>query len=105
MHPRRRVPGLPPDAAERVLQVTWTSGLGDAPPSVLPYLTHPWVVANDRIEQHGWKPVHSNEEAILLASPARPRALPRAAAAGAVLAGAAAGVWWLGRAGARRRRR
>lgn len=104
LHPRRHLPGLPADAAERVLQVTWTSGFGDAPPSVLPYLLHPWVVANDRIEALGWKPVHTNEEAILLASPAeRPTVLPLVAA-GAALAGAAGAAWWLARSRGRRGR-
>lgn len=106
LHPRRHLPGLPADAAERVLHVTWTSGLGDAPPSVLPYLAHPWVVANDRIEELGWKPVHTNEEAILLASPAeRPTVLPWAAAVGAALAGAAGATWWLARSRGHRGRK
>ena len=47
-----------------------------------PYLAHPWVVANDRMKDAGWKPRHTNEEAILLASPApTPRRWPWIAAA------------------------
>ena len=38
LHPRRHLPALPPEAAARMLQVLWSSGLGDAPPSVVPYL-------------------------------------------------------------------
>jgi nucleoside-diphosphate-sugar epimerase len=99
---RRQLPGLPYEAAERFLGAMWATGLGDAPPSVLPYLVHPWVVANDRLKVAGWTPRHTNEEAILLASPAEQRALPWAAAVGAVLAGAGATTWWLTR---RHRRR
>ena len=29
----------------------WASGLGDVPPGVVPYLVHPWVVANDRLRR------------------------------------------------------
>jgi nucleoside-diphosphate-sugar epimerase len=96
--PRRRVPGIPPEAAERMLAALWSSGLGDAPASVVPYLSHPWVVANDRLKDTGWKPVHSNEEAMLLASPApAPSTLPRMAAVAAVVSGAAGATWWLTR--------
>lgn len=96
---RRQVPALPVEAADRVLQALWSSGLGDAPPSVLPYLTQTWVVANDRLKDAGWKPLHTNEEAILLATPSpSPSPLPWIAAVGAVLAGAGAATWWLSRA-------
>lgn len=96
---RRPVPALPVEAAERVLQALWSSGLGDAPPSVLPYLTRTWVVANDRLKDAGWKPLHTNEEAILLATPpVAPSPLPWMAAVGAVLVGAGAATWWLTRA-------
>ena len=47
----------------------WSSGLGNVPPRVLPYLLHPWVVANDRLRAQGWAPVHSNESAILASPP------------------------------------
>jgi nucleoside-diphosphate-sugar epimerase len=94
---RRQLPGLPYEAAERFLSAMWATGLGDAPPSVLPYLVHPWVVANDRMKLIGWSPVHTNEEALLLASPVEGNALPWAAAAGAVLAGMGASAWWLTR--------
>jgi len=85
--PRRTLPALPDQAAERWLQMLWSSGLGDAPPSVVPYLAFPWVVANDRMKEAGWSPELSNEEAILLASPApAPSRLPWiAAAVGALL--------------------
>jgi nucleoside-diphosphate-sugar epimerase len=94
---RRPLPGLPYDAAERYLAAMWSTGLGDAPPSVLPYLVHPWVVANDRLRRTGWAPQHTNEEAILLASPVERTVLPWTAAVGALLAGMGATTWWLTR--------
>ncbi|HUI50084.1 MAG TPA: NAD-dependent epimerase/dehydratase family protein [Acidimicrobiia bacterium] len=101
--PRRRVPPLPMQLVSRVLAVSWTTGLGDAPPSVLPYVVHPFVVANDRLKGAGWKPQHSNEEALLLASEAPDGSLvPLLAGAGAVAAGAVLGGWWLTRRSRRR---
>jgi nucleoside-diphosphate-sugar epimerase len=101
--PGRRRPGVPRELAERVLGAAWVTGLGEAPASVLPYLEHPWVIANDRMKATGWKPRHSNDEAILLATPATDAGIwPWAAAAGAITAGAALGTWWLTR---KRRRR
>jgi hypothetical protein len=64
----------------------------------VPYLVHPFVVANDRLKRAGWKPLHSNEEALLLASGAPERSLvPWFAGAGAVTAGAVLGTWFLTR--------
>ncbi|MGQ0824612.1 MAG: NAD-dependent epimerase/dehydratase family protein [Actinomycetota bacterium] len=98
LHPRRHLPGIPPEAAERILGVLWNSGLGEAPPTAVPYLIHPWVVANDRLKDTGWAPRHTNEEAILLWSPPPSSgALPWAAAVGAVVAGAVGATWWLTR--------
>ncbi len=52
---------------------------------------HPWVVANDRLKHAGWKPQHSNDEALLLATGAPDRSLvPWLAGAGAVTAGVGA---------------
>lgn len=100
--PGRRVPPVPYELAARVLGAMWGSGLGDAPPSALPYLVHPWVVANDRLVQAGWHARYSNDEAILLATPAGGgSALPYVAGAAAVTAGLGLGTWWL----TRRRRR
>ncbi len=101
--PHRRPPAVPEEVAATALGALWGSGLGDAPPEVLPYVMHPWVVSNERLKERGWQPKHTNEEAILLAGDpdARRRPLPWIAAVGAVLAGAGAGTWWL----SRRRRR
>lgn len=33
--------------------------------AVDPYLAHPWVIANDRLEATGWKPGYTNEEAVV----------------------------------------
>lgn len=94
--PRRLVPPLPYEAAERVLAGLWAGGLGDAPPSVLPYLVHPWVIANDRLRAAGWAPRHTNEEAILLGSGAADNhgSLPWVAAVAALLIGAGGATWW-----------
>jgi len=96
--PGGRLPALPLALATRVLSLSWATGLGDAPPALVPYLVHPFVVANDRLKSAGWKPVHSNDEALLLATGAGDRSvLPWLAGAGAVSAGAALGTWWLTR--------
>ena len=49
----------------RVLVRTWSVGVGDVPPAVVPYLVFPWVVASDRLQALGWTPIHTNEETIL----------------------------------------
>ena len=96
--PGPRMPALPEAVARRVLSLTWATGLGDAPPAVVPYLMHSFVVANDRLKSAGWKPHHSNDEALLLATGIPDRSLvPWLAGAGAVTAGAALGTWWLTR--------
>jgi nucleoside-diphosphate-sugar epimerase len=105
--PRSLVPPLPAELLERILRRLWATGLGDVPPSVVPYLVHPWVVANDRLRAAGWHPAHTNEEAIIegldsLPAPRYGRAL-LLAAAGAVLAGLTTGLAW--RVIRRRRRR
>jgi len=69
----------------------------DVPDVVLPYLLHPWVVANDRLRAHGWTPRYSSEEAFV-AGAGVPRwqslSLGRrqAIALGGVAAGIGAGV-------------
>jgi nucleoside-diphosphate-sugar epimerase len=95
--PRAWVPPLPPGVLARALDQTWRSGLGDVPPSIVPYLTHPCVIAADQLRAAGWTPRHRNEDAILDgldALPAR-RSSTRAlvvGAAGALLAALLAGV-------------
>src|SRR5215207_6090862 len=106
--PRSLLPALPEELLERMLRRLWASGLGDIPPTVVPYLVHPWVVANDRLHAAGWDPRHTNEEAIIegldsLPAPSYARSLVLAAG-GAVVAGVVAGLGWRWRIRRRRRR-
>ena len=73
----------------------------DVPKDVLPYLLHPWVVANDRLRAEGWTPRYSSEEAFVAGagvprwqslSLGRRQAIALGGAAGAVAAAAAAAV-------------
>ena len=73
----------------------------DVPKDVLPYLLHPWVVANDRLRAQGWTPRYSSEEAFVAGagvprwqslSLGRRQAIAFGGAAGAVAAAAAAAV-------------
>jgi nucleoside-diphosphate-sugar epimerase len=100
---RRFQPGVAPELAGRIMGRLWPAGLVDLPPSVIPYLVHPWVVAIDRLRAAGWSPAHSNEEAVLACAEFHPRpARAKLATAVGVGAGlAAAGMI----AGARRRHR
>jgi nucleoside-diphosphate-sugar epimerase len=62
--PRPFLPALPAELLARVLRRAWATGVGEIPPGVVPYLVHPWVIANDTLKELGWSPVHSNEKAI-----------------------------------------
>ena len=93
----RAVPALPAGAASRLLRALWSSGLGEAPPGLLPYLVHPWVIANDRLRAEGWVPRYTNEAAVSASLPLAPALTGRgrvAVAAGvvAVSIGSAAGA-------------
>lgn len=87
-----------PELVGRFIGWLWRSGVGDVPGSILPYLMHPWVLANDRLRAVGWEPVFTNEEAILATLPGdvvlrpSPTAIKVAAGAGAATLTAAAAV-------------
>jgi nucleoside-diphosphate-sugar epimerase len=109
--PARSFPPLPAQLIERVLARTWESGLGDVPPGVVPYLMHPWVVANDRLRALGWAPQHTNEQAIedgltaLGPPPSRTRTWVLVGAATIGLLAVGTAVRGLARARAARRRK
>ncbi len=63
--PRSGLPAMPLDVMRRLLARSWRSGVGDIPPSVLPYVLNPWVIATDRLESIGWRAQHTNEETLL----------------------------------------
>jgi nucleoside-diphosphate-sugar epimerase len=63
--PRPRVPIW---VARRLVGLRWRLGLSPTPPEVLPWVVHPWVVANDRLRAAGWEPAFSNEEAYVAAT-------------------------------------
>ena len=94
------VPALSPAVVDRLLRFTWQLGIGDVPPGVLPYLLHPWVIANDRLRSLGWVPRHGTEDAIVdgLHSLGRSQSTRSLVALGAGgLAGAGVTAWLLRR--------
>lgn len=54
---------LPEAIALKVAALRWRLGLAPTPPGILPYVRHPWVVANDLLAEAGWTASWSNEEA------------------------------------------
>ena len=102
-----------PSHLVRILSaLRWRSGLAPTPPGVVPYTTHPWVVANDRLRALGWSASHSNEEAWVVSHephpleslPARRRQELLLAAAVVLVAGVLVGAGLAARALHRRRR-
>ncbi len=60
--PKARV-RVPWWAARALAALRWRAGLSPVPPGVVPYTSHSWVVANDRMRKLGWEANYSNEEA------------------------------------------
>ena len=63
----RLVLPLPDRAAAVAERWAWRLGWGGVPTHAVPYLVHPWVVANDKLVATGWSPQHTNEEALVAA--------------------------------------
>lgn len=83
-------------------------GLAPIPEGIEPYVSHPWVIANDRLRKAGWVPAFSNEEAYVLGTPAPPwdmspkrRQEVALGVAGVAVASAAAAVAAAGRRASR----
>jgi len=97
--PRAGVPAIPAATLTRMLRRTWELGIGDVPPGIVPYLEHPWVIANDKLRAEGWSPTRTNEDAIREALGAlAPRSSARTrtaaiAAGGAVATGIVVTSW------------
>jgi nucleoside-diphosphate-sugar epimerase len=66
-----RVP-LPEAVARRLTAFGWRYQLAPVPPGFVPFVNHPWVVANDKLESLGWKAENTNEEAFVAGHAAAP---------------------------------
>jgi len=65
-------PMLPMWLVNSLAQLRWRLGLAAAPPGLVPYTVHPWVVSADRARSLGWQPSNTNEEAYVLGHEATP---------------------------------
>lgn len=91
---------LPEWLARRLTDLGWRYRLAPTPPGFLPFVTEPWVVANDRLRELGWEPSLTNDEAFVAGHAAAPWAQvsPKRrqelalGVAGAALLGAGVGV-------------
>ena len=54
---------LPARMAEVVANLRWRFQRGPIPPGLRSYTRWPWLVANDRLKQVGWRPTVTNEQA------------------------------------------
>lgn len=59
-----RVLEVPEEVALALTGRRWRWRLVDYPPGAIPYVMHPWVLSVDRLLGTGWRPRHSNREAL-----------------------------------------
>ncbi len=65
-----RIP-LPDRVSAIVSALRWRFQRGPIPPGLRSYTQEPWLVANDRLKAHGWKPTVTNEQAYVEGTEAR----------------------------------
>jgi nucleoside-diphosphate-sugar epimerase len=63
---------LPAWLARRLTAIGWRYQLAPTPPGFVPFVTEPWIVANDRLRSLGWEPTMTNEEAYVAGHAAAP---------------------------------
>lgn len=110
----RKIVEVPEEVAFSLADRLWRLGLGHAPSGQVHYLMHPWVVSVEALLATGWRPQHSNRDALaslvrdhadrLVIGPvSTTRTRVRAVSMGLGVAGVAAAAWGIHRARARRR--
>jgi nucleoside-diphosphate-sugar epimerase len=62
---------LPDRVSATVTALRWRFQRGPIPPGLRSYTQEPWLVANDRLKAHGWKPTVTNEQAYVEGTEAR----------------------------------
>lgn len=103
---------LPERVAEVVARLRWRFQRGPIPPGLRSYTQSPWLVANDRLKQQGWRPTVTNEQAYVEGTEAKwwtmitPKRKQELSLGGMILAGSGlvAVLGALARRGRRRRR-
>lgn len=55
---------IPEELAYTAADRLWRFGFAEGPPGALPYLMHPWVMSVERLLESGWRPRHTNREAL-----------------------------------------
>lgn len=60
----RRAVQVPPATAREVIRLLWERGIGAAPPGLLHYLMHPWVLETTALQEAGWEPEHTNRDTV-----------------------------------------
>ncbi len=61
---RFRTLKVPEELAFAAAERAWRLGLTEAPPGLVHYLMHPWVMSVDKLVASGWEPAHSNRDAL-----------------------------------------
>jgi nucleoside-diphosphate-sugar epimerase len=105
----RKVFEVPEEVAFSMAERTYALGLGELPPGLVHYQMHPWVVGVDKLVATGWRPRHTNRDAVaLIASETGDRlafgryvttrqSVRRAAGLSAGVAGGLLALGWLAR--------
>jgi nucleoside-diphosphate-sugar epimerase len=105
----RRTLRVPEQVAFSLADATWRLGVAQAPSGQVPYLMYPWVLSVAKLTATGWRPRHSNRDALAemvrehadrlqLGPIATTRSRARMVLAGVGLVGLGAGVWAVHRA-------
>lgn len=61
----------PDRVSDLIATLSWRFQRGPLPPGLMPYVRHPWLVANDRMKQAGWQPGVTNEQTYVEGTEAR----------------------------------
>lgn len=87
-------PSVGARTAARVMRRLGQLGISGVSDEVVPLLSHPIVVATDKLAGRAWKAGYTNEEAVLATAPAKPRQtlLAGGVAAGLIVVAAASAV-------------
>ncbi len=62
---------MPTQVSGLLSALRWRFQRGPIPPGLRSYITHPWLVANDRLRATGWEPTVTNEQAYVEGTEAR----------------------------------